>query len=191
MPREIERRAKVLKKLQDSIQHKDSNITAGRRLSVEKWVKTYVEQVEYLKNNELQFLCNVFQDENCWLGVKLNNTVLGQRLTEEKICEINNPLCRHNMACRYCVTDEIPQLFQEQLESYKSGFSFEEVDDDGKPATNNPKYVRNELLDAMKSVDTLFTLYNHVLCNHTFSNPFLIIMYYVLQLKGLLGKKYA
>ncbi|XP_026474242.1 uncharacterized protein LOC113377978 isoform X2 [Ctenocephalides felis] len=88
---EKEHRAVVLKKLQDSIQHKDSNITAGRRLSVEKWVKTYIEQ--------------------------------------------------------------------KQLESYKSGFSSEEVDDDGKPATNNRKYVRNELLDAMKSVDPVFTFW--------------------------------
>ncbi|WP_265021736.1 hypothetical protein [Wolbachia endosymbiont (group A) of Icerya purchasi] len=159
MPREIERRATVLKKLQDSIQHKDSNITPGRRLSVEKWVKTYIEQVEYLKEDELQFLYKVFQDESCWSSVRLNNPVLGQKLTEEKIGEINNPLCRYNMACRYCVTDKIPQLFQKQLESYKSGFSSEEVDDDGKPATNNHKYVRNELLDAMKSVDPVFTFW--------------------------------
>ncbi|XP_026474239.1 uncharacterized protein LOC113377978 isoform X1 [Ctenocephalides felis] len=156
---EKEHRAVVLKKLQDSIQHKDSNITAGRRLSVEKWVKTYIEQVEYLKDDELQFLYKVFQDENYWSGIRLNNAVLGQKLTEDKIREINNPLCRYNMACRYCVTDKIPQLFQKQLESYKSGFSSEEVDDDGKPATNNRKYVRNELLDAMKSVDPVFTFW--------------------------------
>nr|CAH7719354.1 unnamed protein product [Callosobruchus chinensis] len=80
-------------------------------------------------------------------------------LTEEKIGEINNPLCRYNMACRYCVTDKIPQLFQEQLESYKSGFSSEEVDDDGRPATNNRKYVRNELLNAMNSEDPVLSFW--------------------------------
>lgn len=159
MPRWTDRHATILKKLQDIIKHSDSNIAAGRRLAIEKWVKTYTGEVEYLKDDELQFLYNVFRDDNCWSGTRLNTATLGRMLTEEKIGEINNPLCRYNMACRYCVTDKIPQLFQKQLESYKSGFSSEEVDDDGRPATNNRKYVRNELLDAMKSVDRVFTFW--------------------------------
>lgn len=159
MPRWTDRHATILKKLQDIIKYSDSNIAAGRRLAIEKWVKTYTGEVEYLKDDELQFLYNVFRDENCWSGTRLNTATLGRMLTEEKIGEINNPLCRYNMACRYCVTDKIPQLFQEQLESYKSGFSSEEVDDDGRPATNNRKYVRNELLNAMNSEDPVLSFW--------------------------------
>ncbi|MBP1525748.1 MAG: hypothetical protein H9Q65_03970 [Spiroplasma ixodetis] len=159
MPRWTDRHATILKKLQNIIKHPDSNIAAGRRLAIEKWVKTYTGEVEYLKDDELQFLYNVFRDENCWSGTRLNTATLGRMLTEEKIGEINNPLCRYNMACRYCVTDKIPQLFQEQLESYKSGFSSEEVDDDGRPATNNRKYVRNELLNAMNSEDPVLSFW--------------------------------
>lgn len=159
MPRWTDRHATILKKLQSVIKHPDHNIAAGRRLAIEKWVKTYTRELEYLKDDELQFLYNVFRDENCWSGTRLNTSTLGRMLTEEEIDEVKNPLCRYNMACRYCMTDKIHPLFQKQLESYKSGFSSEEVDDDGKPATNNRKYVRNELLNAMNSEDPVLSFW--------------------------------
>ncbi|WP_353277213.1 hypothetical protein [Wolbachia endosymbiont (group B) of Villa cingulata] len=159
MPRWTDRHATILKKLQNIIKHPDSNTAAGRRLAIEKWVRTYTGEVEYLKDDELQFLYNVFRDENCWSGTRLNTATLGRMLTEEKIGEINNPLCKYNMACRYCMIDKIHPLFQKQLESYKSGFSSEEVDDDGRPATNNHKYVRNELLNAMNSEDPVLSFW--------------------------------
>ncbi|WP_353278339.1 hypothetical protein [Wolbachia endosymbiont (group B) of Longitarsus flavicornis] len=160
MPRKkVERHATILKKLQDNVRHTDSNVTAGRRLTIERWVKTYMRQVEYLKDDGLQFLYNVFQDESCWSGTKLNNTTLGQKLVEEKIGGIKNPLSRYDIACRYCVIDKIPQLFQEQLNSYRASFSAEELDDDSKPATRNDKYVRSELLSYMKGQDPVLSFW--------------------------------
>lgn len=156
MPRKTDHNASVLNKLQSVIEHTDFKVAAERRLAIERWVKTYIRQVEYLKDDELQFLYNVFRDESCWSGAKLNNMILGQRLTEEKIGGVENPLSRYDMACRYCVTDKIHPLFQEQLMFYKGSFSSEEVDDDYKPATRNDKYVRSELLGYMKSQDPVF-----------------------------------
>ncbi|WP_265036265.1 hypothetical protein [Wolbachia endosymbiont (group A) of Anomoia purmunda] len=159
MPKKMERHVTVLNKLKSVIQHTDSKVMAERRSAIERWVKTYIRQVEYLKDDKLQFLYNIFRDESCWSGTRLNNTILGQRFTEEKIGEIKNPLPRYDMACRYCVIDKIPLLFQEQFESYKSSFSSEEIDDDGKPATSNNKYVKSELLGYMKSQDPVFSFW--------------------------------
>ncbi|NEV49601.1 hypothetical protein EUZ93_03830 [Wolbachia pipientis] len=157
MPRKTDRHAAVLNKLQNVVEHSDSNIAAGRRLAIERWVKTYIEQVEYLEDNELQFLYNIFRDESCWLGIKLNNATLGQRLTEESINGIENPFSRYNMACRYCVVDKIHPLFQEQFESYKGRVSPGAVDIDGNPVDN--KYIRNDLLDSMGSYDPAFSFW--------------------------------
>ena len=77
MPRKTDRHAAILKKLQDIIKHRDPDVAAGRRLAIERWVKTYTRQVEYLKDDGLKFLYNVFQDENCWSGTRLNNATLG------------------------------------------------------------------------------------------------------------------
>lgn len=159
MPKKMERHAAVLSKLKSVIQHTDSKVMAERRSAIERWVKTYIRQVEYLKDDKLQFLYNIFRDESCWSGTRLNNTILGQRFTEEKIGEIKNPLPIYDMACRYCVIDKIPLLFQKQFESYKSSFSSEEIDDDGKPATSNNKYVKSELLGYMKSQDPVFSFW--------------------------------
>lgn len=95
MPRETERHVEVLNKLKNVIQHTDSKVVAERRLAIERWVKTYIRQVEYLKDDKLQFLYNIFRDESCWSDTKLNNYILGQKLTEEKIDEIENPFCRY------------------------------------------------------------------------------------------------
>lgn len=159
MPRKKDRHAAVLNKLKSVIQHADSKVAAERRLAIERWVKTYIKQVEYLKDDKLQFLYNIFRDESCWSGTRLNNTILGQRFTEEKTGGIENPLSRYDMACRYCVIDKIQSLFQRQLESYKSSFSSKEVDDDGKPATSNNKYVKSKLLSYMKSQDPVFSFW--------------------------------
>ncbi len=157
MPRKTDRHAAVLNKLQNVVEHSDSNIAAGRRLAIERWVKTYIEQVEYLEDNELQFLYNIFRDESCWSGIKLNNATLGQRLTEESINGIENPFSRYNMTCRYCVVDKIHPLFQEQFESYKGRVSPGAVDIDGNPVDD--KYIRNDLLDSMGSYDPAFSFW--------------------------------
>lgn len=65
MPRKTERHATVLNKLQSVIEHTDSKIAAERRLAIERWVKTYIEQIEYLEDSELQFLYSIFRDESC------------------------------------------------------------------------------------------------------------------------------
>ncbi len=97
MPIETKRQAEVLKKLQDVIKHTDRDIAAGRKLAIKRWVETYIEYIKLFKDDKLEFLYNVFRDEGCWLGTRLNNTVLGQKLTEEKIGEIDNPLPRYGI----------------------------------------------------------------------------------------------
>ncbi|WP_231115903.1 hypothetical protein [Wolbachia pipientis] len=157
MPRTTERHATVLNKLQSVIEHIDSKTAAERRLAIERWVKTYIRQVEYLEDDKLQFLYKMFRDESCWSDTKLNNAILGQKLTEEKIEAIDNPFCRYNMACRYCVVDKIHPLFQEQFESYKGRVSPDAVDMEGNPV--NDKYIRNDLLDSMESYDPVFSFW--------------------------------
>ncbi|WP_047759355.1 MAG: hypothetical protein ABOJ95_001081 [Wolbachia endosymbiont of Armadillidium vulgare] len=153
MPRITERHAAVLNKLQSVIEHTDSQIAAERRLAIERWVKTYIRQVKSLEGDKLQFLYNIFRDESCWSGAKLNNTSLGQRLTEESINGIENPFSRYKMACRYCVKEKIKDLFQEKFDLHKSRFSPDAVDDDGGPAASNDKYIRSDLLDSMENYD--------------------------------------
>jgi len=157
MPRKTERHATVLNKLQSVIEHTDSKIAAERRLAIERWVKTYIEQIEYLEDSEWQFLYNIFRDESCWSDTKLNNHILGQKLTEKKIDEIENPFCRYNMACRYCVVDKVYPLFQEQFESYKGRVSPGAVDMDGNPVDD--KYIRSDLLESMGSYDPVFSFW--------------------------------
>ncbi len=115
MPIETKRQAEVLKKLQDVIKHTDRDIAAGRKLAIKRWVETYIEYIKLFKDDKLEFLYNVFRDEGCWLGTRLNNTVLGQKLTEEKIGEIDNPLPRYGMASRYCITGKIGDFFQQTV----------------------------------------------------------------------------
>ncbi|WP_353278281.1 hypothetical protein [Wolbachia endosymbiont (group B) of Longitarsus flavicornis] len=159
MPRKKDRHAAVLNKLQNVVEHSDSNIAAKRRLSVERWVKTYIRQIEYLEDNKLQFLYNIFRDESCWSGIKLNNATLGQRLTEESINGIENPFSRYNMACRYCVKEKIKDLFQEKFDLHKSRFSPDALDSDGRPAASNNRYIRSDLLGSMESYDPVFSFW--------------------------------
>lgn len=157
MPRKTDRHAAVLKKLQGVIKYIDSKIAAGKRLAIERWVKAYTRQVKHLEDSKLEFLCNIFRDENCWSGTRLNNTILGQRFTEEKSGEIENPLSRYDMACRYCLVDKIHPLFQEQFASYKDSFPSDAVDGDGNPITD--RYMRDSLLEYMKSQDPVFSFW--------------------------------
>ncbi|WP_353280740.1 cytoplasmic incompatibility factor CifA [Wolbachia endosymbiont (group B) of Tholera decimalis] len=143
MPIETKRQAAVLKKLQDVIKHTDPEIAAGRKLAIKRWMETYIENIKSFEGDKLQFLYNIFQDENCWSGTRLNNHVLGQRLTEE----IDNPLRIYEIASSYCVVDKIHPLFQKRFESYKSNFSSDELDGSGNPITD--KYIRNSLLSGI------------------------------------------
>ncbi len=147
----------MLKKLQDVIKHTDRDIAAGRKLAIKRWVETYIEHIKYFKDDKLGFLYNVFRDEACWLGTRLNNTALGQRFTKEKIGGIDNPLRKYDIACRYYVVDEIHHLFQEQFESYKGSFSQNAVDGYGNPATDI--YIRNSLLNGMKREDPVLSFW--------------------------------
>ncbi|WP_319803693.1 cytoplasmic incompatibility factor CifA [Wolbachia endosymbiont (group A) of Sphecodes monilicornis] len=97
---------------------------------------------------------NVFQDEGCWSGVRLDNAALGQRFTEEKIGVVDNPLRKYEMACSYCVVDKIHPLFQKRFESYRNNFPPGAFD--GKTETEIGKYVRNSLLDSIKRKGPVF-----------------------------------
>ncbi|TVS84812.1 cytoplasmic incompatibility factor CifA, partial [Wolbachia pipientis] len=117
----------------------------------------FMEHIKYFKDDKLRFLHEVFQDEDCWSGIRLNNAALGQRFTEEKIGEIDNPLSEYDIACRYCVVDKIHHLFQEQFESYKGSFSSNAVDGYGNPVTDI--YIRNSLLNGMKREDPVLSFW--------------------------------
>ncbi|WP_265031276.1 cytoplasmic incompatibility factor CifA [Wolbachia endosymbiont (group A) of Tiphia femorata] len=148
MTTQKELRAAMSKKLQEAVKHPDPTVAAGRKSAIKRWVgvlqDNFMEHIKYFKGDKLKFLHNVFQDEGCWSGVRLDNAALGQRFTEEKIGGIDNPLRKYEMACSYCVVDKIHPLFQKAFESYKNGFSSDELDSRGNPITD--EYIRNSLL---------------------------------------------
>jgi hypothetical protein len=147
------------KKLQEAIKHPDPTVAAGRKSAIKRWAgvlqDNFMEHIKYFKGDKLKFLYNVFQDEGCWSGVRLDNAALGQRFTEEKIGGVDNPLSEYDIACRYCVVDKIHHLFQEQFESYKGNFSSNAVDGYGNPVTDI--YITNSLLNGMKREDPVLS----------------------------------
>lgn len=161
MPTQKELRATMSKKLQEAIKHPDPTVTAGRKSAIKRWVgvlhDNFMEHIKYFKDDKLEFLRNVFQDEGCWSGVRLDNAALGQRFTEEKIGGVDNPLSEYDIACRYCVVDKIHHLFQEQFESYKGSFSSNAVDGYGNPVTDI--YIRNSLLNGIKREDPVLSFW--------------------------------
>ncbi|WP_419198842.1 cytoplasmic incompatibility factor CifA [Wolbachia endosymbiont of Rhagoletis cingulata] len=158
MPTQKELRATMSKKLQEAIKHPDTTVAAGRKSAIKRWVgvlqDNFMEHIKYFKDDKLKFLHNVFQDEGCWSGVRLDNAALGQRFTEEKIGGIDNPLRKYEMACSYCVVDKIHPLFQKRFEFLKNGFRPGARDGSGNPITD--KYVRNSLLDTIKRNGSVF-----------------------------------
>ncbi|QTP63008.1 cytoplasmic incompatibility factor CifA [Wolbachia endosymbiont of Ceratosolen solmsi] len=158
MPTQKELRATMSKKLQEAIKHPDPAVAAGRKSAIKRWVgvlqDNFMEHIKYFKGDKLKFLHNVFQDEGCWSGVRLDNAALGQRFTEEKIGGIDNPLRKYEMACSYCVVDKIHPLFQKAFESYKNGFSSDELDSRGNPITD--EYIRNSLLGGIRRKGPVF-----------------------------------
>ncbi|WP_323132824.1 cytoplasmic incompatibility factor CifA [Wolbachia endosymbiont of Drosophila pseudotakahashii] len=146
------------KKLQEAIKHPDPTVAAGRKSAIKRWVgvlqDNFMEHIKYFKGDKLKFLHNVFQDEGCWSGVRLDNAALGQRFTEEKIGGIDNRLRKYEMACSYCVVDKIHPLFQKRFESYRNNFPPGAFD--GKTETEIGKYVRNSLLDSIKRKGPVF-----------------------------------
>ncbi|MDE5060869.1 cytoplasmic incompatibility factor CifA [Wolbachia pipientis] len=158
MPTQEELRATMSKKLQEAIEYPDPTVAAGRKSAIKRWVgvlqDNFMEHIKYFKGDKLKFLHNVFQDEGCWSGVRLDNAALGQRFTEEKIEEIDNPLRKYEMACSYCVVDKIHPLFQKAFESYKNGFSSDELDSRGNPITD--EYIRNSLLGGIRRKGPVF-----------------------------------
>ncbi|WP_341810168.1 MULTISPECIES: cytoplasmic incompatibility factor CifA [unclassified Wolbachia] len=161
MPTQKELRATMSKKLQEAIKHPDPTVAAGRKSAIKRWVgvlqDNFMEHIKYFKDDKLRFLHEVFQDEDCWSGIRLNNAALGQRFTEEKIGGVDNPLSEYDIACRYCVVDKIHHLFQEQFESYKGSFSSNAVDGYGNPVTDI--YIRNSLLNGMKREDPVLSFW--------------------------------
>lgn len=163
MPTQKELRDAMSKKLQEAIKHPDPTVAAGRKSAIKRWVgvlqDNFMEHIKYFKGDKLKFLHNVFQDEGCWSGVRLDNAALGQRFTEEKIGEIDNPLRRYDMACRYCGVDKIPSLFKEQFDTYKRSFSSNAVDGNGRPVKDDNKYILNSLLYGMKREDPVLSFW--------------------------------
>ncbi|UIP93248.1 cytoplasmic incompatibility factor CifA [Wolbachia endosymbiont of Anopheles demeilloni] len=161
MPTQEELRAEMSKKLQEAVKHPDPTVAVERKSAIKRWVgflqDNFMDDIKYFKVDKLKFLHNVFQDEGCWSGIRLNNAALGQRLTEKKIGGIDNLLSEHNIACRYCVVDKIHHLFQEQFESYKGSFPSNSVDGYGNPVTDI--YIRNSLLDGMKREDPVLNFW--------------------------------
>ncbi|WP_320157033.1 cytoplasmic incompatibility factor CifA [Wolbachia endosymbiont (group A) of Pheosia gnoma] len=151
------------KKLQEAIKHPDPTVAAGRKSAIKRWVgvlqDNFMGHIKYFKDDKLKFLHEVFQDGDCWSGIRLNNAALGQRFTEEKIGGIDNPLSEYNIACRYCVVDKIPSLFEKQFDSYKRSFSSNAVDGNGRPVKDDNKYILNSLLYGMKREDPVLSFW--------------------------------
>ncbi|XP_026669738.1 uncharacterized protein LOC113464402 [Ceratina calcarata] len=163
MPTQKELRATMSKKLQEAIKHPDPTVAAGRKSAIKRWVgvlqDNFMGHIKYFKDDKLKFLHEVFQDGDCWSGIRLNNAALGQRFTEEKIGGIDNPLSEYNIACRYCVVDKIPSLFEKQFDSYKRSFSSNAVDGNGRPVKDDNKYILNSLLYGMKREDPVLSFW--------------------------------
>lgn len=163
MPTQIELRATMSKKLQEAIKHPDPTVAAGRKSAIKRWVgvlqDNFMEHIKYFKGDKLKFLHNVFQDEGCWSGVRLDNAALGQRFTEEKIGGIDNPLRKYEMACSYCVVDKIHPLFQKRFESYRNKFPPGAFDGKTETETEIGKYVRNSLLGGIGRKGPVFNFW--------------------------------
>ncbi|WP_353274727.1 hypothetical protein [Wolbachia endosymbiont (group B) of Hofmannophila pseudospretella] len=111
----------------------DNQVKARKHLRVERWLRVYIQLIEDFNEEELKFFSDIFSDNSCWNGIKLNNKVVGERLIAERSNNgQENPLDlsdRYYLACKYCLEDKIPGLFEQVFERFKRS-AFREVRSD-------------------------------------------------------------
>lgn len=133
---------KILDILKGAIKDNDNQVKARKHLRVERWLRVYIQLIEDFDDERLKFFSDIFSDNSCWDGVKLKNKAVGERLIEEKNQSgKENPLNlsdRYYLACKYCLEDKIPGLFEQVFMKFKNS-AFEEGSSDHE--------LRNELLD--------------------------------------------
>ena len=133
---------KILDTLKGTIKDDDNQVKARKHLRVERWLRVYIQLIEDFDEEKLKFFSDIFSDDFCWEGTGLKNKVVGERLTEEKNKNgKENPLNiskRYYLACKYCLEDKIPKLFEQVFIKFKNSGFKEDISDDE---------LKNELLD--------------------------------------------
>ncbi|WP_065106876.1 hypothetical protein, partial [Wolbachia endosymbiont of Nomada ferruginata] len=123
---------------------------ARKHLRVERWLRVYIQLIEDFDEGKLKFFSDIFSDNSCWDGIKLKNKAVGERLTEEKNKNgKESPLDladRYYLACKYCLEDKIPGLFEQVFMRFKrSAFEEDGSDDD----------LRRELLENIEETSPI------------------------------------
>jgi hypothetical protein len=113
----------ILSALTSSVTDSNKQIEARKHLRIERWLRVNIQLIEDFAEEELKFFSDIFSDGSCWDGVKLKNEAIGKRLIEEKNQNgRENPLDlsdRYYLACKYCLEDKIPELFEQVLTRFK------------------------------------------------------------------------
>ncbi|WP_419198840.1 hypothetical protein ACJZL3_01750 [Wolbachia endosymbiont of Rhagoletis cingulata] len=141
---------KILDILKGAIKGDDNQVKARKHLRVERWLRVYIQLIEDFDEGKLKFFSDIFSDNSCWDGIKLKNKAVGERLTEEKNKNgKENPLDladRYYLACKYCLEDKIPGLFEQVFMRFKrSAFEEDGSDDD----------LRRELLENIEETSPI------------------------------------
>lgn len=141
---------KILDILKGAIKDDDNQVKARKHLRVERWLRVYIQLIEDFDEEKLKFFSDIFSDNSCWDGIKLKNKAVGERLTEEKNKNgKENPLDladRNYLACKYCLEDKIPGLFEQVFMRFKrSAFEEDGSDDD----------LRRELLENIEETSPI------------------------------------
>ncbi|QDH18421.1 hypothetical protein wCauA_01855 [Wolbachia endosymbiont of Carposina sasakii] len=141
---------KVLDTLKGTIKDDDNRVKARKHLRVERWLRVYIQLIEDFDEEKLKFFSDIFSDDFCWEGTGLKNKVVGERLTEEKNKNgKENPLDladRYYLACKYCLEDKIPGLFEQIFMRFKRSALEEDGSDDD---------LRGELLENIKETSPI------------------------------------
>ncbi|WP_353286512.1 hypothetical protein [Wolbachia endosymbiont (group A) of Crataerina pallida] len=153
---------KILDILKCAIKDDDNQVKARKHLRVERWLRVYIQLIEDFDEGKLKFFSDIFSDNSCWDGIKLKNKAVGERLTEEKNKNgKENPLDladRYYLACKYCLEDKIPGLFEQVFMRFKrSAFEEDGSDDD----------LRRELLENIEETSPIEAFWSFLIDKET------------------------
>lgn len=140
----------ILRTLTSAVRDSDKQTEARKHLRIERWLRVYIQLIEDFSMEKLKFFSDIFSDSFCWDGVRLKNEVVGNKIIEEKNQnERGNPLDlsdRYYLACKYCLEDKIPELFEQVFTRFKeSVFGDHGSDDD----------MREELLEHIEETNPI------------------------------------
>ncbi len=135
----------ILSRLTSTVRDGNKQTEARKRLRIERWLRVNIQLIEDFSGIELEFFSDIFFDDVCWDGVELKNKIVGAKLIEEKNQNgRENPLDlsdRYYLACKYCLEDMVPGLFEQVFTKFKNSAFEENISDDK---------LKDELLDHHK-----------------------------------------